>query len=70
MSAASIAALGPARLLYTGGMERMENPAVDLAQRFTYRHYKTWPDEERWELIEGQARWPSPTSWSIAIDPS
>jgi hypothetical protein len=23
--------------------------------RFTYKHYKTWPDEERWELIDGQA---------------
>jgi Uma2 family endonuclease len=22
-------------------------------ERFTYAHYVTWPDEERWELIEG-----------------
>ena len=23
------------------------------AERFTYAHYVTWPDEERWELIDG-----------------
>jgi len=22
---------------------------------FTYREYKTWPDDERWELIDGHA---------------
>jgi len=31
-------------------------------ERFTYRHYKTWPDEERWELIDGQA-------WSMSPAP-
>jgi Uma2 family endonuclease len=36
-------------------MERMGNPAVDISDRFTYRHYRTWPNEERWELIDGQA---------------
>ena len=42
----------------------MGNPAVDVDDRFTYRHYKTWPDEERWELIDGRA-WamsPAPTT--------
>ncbi len=46
-----------------GGMERMGNPALEPQERFTYRHYRTWPDEERWELIEGHA-WcmsPAPT---------
>jgi Uma2 family endonuclease len=41
----------------------MGNPALAPKERFTYRHYKTWPDEERWELIEGRA-WamsPAPT---------
>ena len=33
----------------------MGNPALEPKERFTYRHYKTWPDEERWELIDGQA---------------
>jgi Uma2 family endonuclease len=36
-------------------MERMGNPALAPHERFTYRHYRTWPDTERWELIEGQA---------------
>jgi Uma2 family endonuclease len=36
-------------------MERMGNPALTPGERFTYRHYKTWPDEERWELIDGHA---------------
>ena len=31
-------------------------------ERFTYRHYRTWPDEERWELIDGQA-------WSMSPAP-
>jgi len=33
----------------------MGNPNLTPDERFTYRHYKTWPDSERWELIEGQA---------------
>jgi Uma2 family endonuclease len=33
----------------------MGNPASAPDERFTYRHYKTWPDSERWELIEGRA---------------
>jgi Uma2 family endonuclease len=46
-------------------MERMGDPALSPHERFTYRHYKTWPDEERWELIDGQA-WsmsPAPSRW-------
>ncbi len=30
--------------------------------RFTYRNYRTWPDSERWELIDGQAWAMSPAS--------
>lgn len=33
----------------------MGNPAVDKGDHFSYRQYRTWPDEERWELIDGQA---------------
>ena len=38
----------------------MGDPAVDLSGHWSYRHYKTWPDEERWELIEGRAYAMSP----------
>jgi Uma2 family endonuclease len=53
----------------------MGNPAEDLGGKFAYRHYRTWPDEERWELINGIA-WsmsPAPTerhqelSWRLSI---
>ncbi len=33
----------------------MGNPAEDRNATFTYRQYRTWPDEERWELIHGVA---------------
>ncbi len=33
----------------------MGNPALAPEERFTYRHYRTWPDSERWELIQGRA---------------
>ena len=33
----------------------MGNPALAPGESFTYRHYRTWPDSERWELIEGHA---------------
>lgn len=29
--------------------------AVKLDQKYTYKDYKTWPEEERWELINGIA---------------
>lgn len=31
-------------------------------ERFTYRHYRTWPDSERWELLGGLA-------WSMSPAP-
>jgi Uma2 family endonuclease len=40
----------------------MGDPALTPRERFTYRHYKTWPDSERWELIEGHA-------WSMSPAP-
>lgn len=33
----------------------MGNPAEERNATFTYRQYKTWPDTERWELINGVA---------------
>ncbi|MBN2440676.1 MAG: Uma2 family endonuclease [Spirochaetales bacterium] len=28
---------------------------IDTTQRFTYKDYCTWPDNEHWEIIHGQA---------------
>jgi Uma2 family endonuclease len=33
----------------------MGNPVLAPEERFAYRHYRTWPKDERWELIDGQA---------------
>lgn len=33
----------------------MGNPASAPDERFTYRHYRSWPEDERWELIDGRA---------------
>jgi Uma2 family endonuclease len=33
----------------------MGDPKLAPSERFTYRHYRTWPDSERWELIDGHA---------------
>jgi Uma2 family endonuclease len=41
----------------------MGDPALEPDDHFTYRQYKTWPDEERWELIDGQA-------WAMSPAPS
>lgn len=42
----------------------MGGPARKLDERYTYADYKTWPDDERWELIEGTAYSMSPSpSW-------
>ncbi|HCM26533.1 MAG TPA: Uma2 family endonuclease [Treponema sp.] len=47
-----------------GGMAKMGEPARVLDERFTYRDYLTWPDDERWELIDGVAYEMSPSpSW-------
>ena len=33
----------------------MADPIRQSEQRFTYRDYRSWPDGERWELIDGVA---------------
>lgn len=35
-------------------------PKLTPQERFTYADYKTWPENERWELIKGQAYAMSP----------
>ncbi|MFH0878809.1 MAG: Uma2 family endonuclease [Lentisphaerota bacterium] len=42
----------------------MHDTAMKLEQHFTWTDYRTWPDEERWELVGGEAfaMSPSPTS--------
>jgi Uma2 family endonuclease len=46
-------------------MERMGFPELTPKEHFSYRQYKTWPDEERWELIDGHAWCMSPAPLSI-----
>jgi Uma2 family endonuclease len=36
-------------------METMADPALDLSDSWTYRELKERPEEERWELIDGEA---------------
>lgn len=38
----------------------MGDPALKTEERFTYEQYLSWPDDERWELIDGQAYSMSP----------
>jgi Uma2 family endonuclease len=33
----------------------MSSPAQKGVHKFTYADYRTWPDEERWEIINGEA---------------
>lgn len=39
--------------------------AVKLEETYTYKDYQSWPDDERWELINGvpYAMSPAPTRW-------
>ena len=42
----------------------MADPVRKMDRHYTYRDYKAWPDDERWELIDGVA-WnmsPAPTT--------
>lgn len=34
---------------------KVADPARDLTGYFTYKDYRSWPEEERWELIDGIA---------------
>lgn len=47
----------------------MGDPALAPDERYCYRHYKTWPNEERWEVIDGIAysMSPAPTSEHQAL---
>jgi Uma2 family endonuclease len=36
-------------------MKPMADAAPNFDERWTYRDYKNWPDDERWELIDGVA---------------
>ena len=40
----------------------MGDPNLAPRERYTYRQYRTWPDSERWELIDGHA-------WSMSPAP-
>lgn len=44
-------------------------PQEKVEERFTYRHYREWPDDERWELIHGisYAMSPAPTLYHQSI---
>ena len=33
----------------------MGNPTIAPQERYTYRQYRSWPEAERWELIDGHA---------------
>ena len=41
----------------------MADPAIKQDQVYTYGDYRTWPDDERWELIEG-------TAWNMSAAPT
>jgi len=42
---------------------KMGLPAVKTDRRYTYADYRTWPEDERWELIHGEA-------WNMSAAPS
>lgn len=46
-------------------MERSDNavaglPPLKSDKRYTYADYRTWPEEKRWELVDGVAYAMSP----------
>lgn len=44
-------------------------PQEKTEERFSYKHYRDWPDDERWELIHGipYAMSPAPTLYHQSI---
>jgi len=42
----------------------MGSPVREINQSYTYEDYLTWPDDERWEVIDGEAHdmTPAPTT--------
>ena len=45
-----------------GRMTETADPAIKQGQVYTYGDYRKWPDDERWELIEG-------TAWNMSAAP-
>ena len=41
----------------------MGQPVRKVDRQYTYIDYKTWPEDERWELIDGKA-------WNMSAAPS
>jgi len=48
----------------------MGEPALKKDRIYTYGDYRNWPDDERWELIEGTAWNMSPAAWLSSPDHS
>jgi Uma2 family endonuclease len=44
-------------------MKKMGEPALKNDRVYTYGDYKTWPEDERWELIDG-------TAWNMSPAPN
>ena len=44
-------------------MKHVADPAIMSDHVYTYGDYRTWPDDERWELIEG-------TAWNMSPAPT
>ena len=44
-------------------MKKLGHPLKKTERIYTYADYKTWPDDERWELIHG-------TAWNMSPAPS
>jgi Uma2 family endonuclease len=42
-------------LVYTGGVIRVADPLQKDDRQYTYADYASWPEGERWELIDGLA---------------
>ena len=43
------------KLFYNGGMKDVGLSKTKHDNKFTYREYCSWPEDERWELIDGVA---------------
>ena len=47
------------------------NPEIKPDQKYTYADYLTWPEDERWEIIDGKAYAQATPSWrhqSISVE--
>lgn len=42
-------------VFYNGGMKSVGIPKKKTDGKFTYKDYCSWPEDERWELIDGEA---------------